>query len=192
MSGLFGGLIQCGEELFREREAAEEKRAVDGVTGKGVAEQGQACEVTHGESGRRVGVRAEELPDSEVGDEEKLERTEENGPANAEHAAVIGEQGSDEHADQKARVHNGDEVVEADEEIAGKKSHKWEEKGHAAIAEHCTGEERHGADGREIPRMWKDAHHRGENDHNGGENGAKHKNMSGRFFLEHDSNQTSL
>src|SRR5258708_34557240 len=82
--------------------------------------------------------------------------------------------------------------MEADEEISGKKGYEWKEKGYAAIAEHRAGEERHGADGREIPWMRHNAQHGSENDHYSGENGAKRKNVSGRFFLEHDSSQTSL
>src|SRR5882757_11434933 len=82
--------------------------------------------------------------------------------------------------------------MEAGEEVSGKKGYEWKEKGDAAIAKHRAGEERHGADGREIPWMRHNAQHGGENDHYSGENGAKYENMSGRFFLEHDSSQTSL
>jgi hypothetical protein len=40
--------------------------------------------------------------------------------------------------------------------------------------------------------MRKDAHHGGENDHYGGENGAKYENVSGQFFLKHDSDKPPL
>jgi len=54
--------------------------------------------------------------------------------------------------------------MEADEEISEKRAMSWKEKGDAAIAEHRAGEERHGADGREIPWMRHNAQHGGEND----------------------------
>ena len=177
--------------MFDEGEYAEEKSGVEGVTGEGVAEEGQAYDVTGGEARGGVRVSVVKLPDGKVGDEEELERAEEDGAAEAENGTTVGEPGADENAEEKARVHNGDEAMETDEEVACKESRERKQEGDAAITEHRAGEERHGTDGREIPRMRKDAHCGCENDHYDDENGAKNENVCGRFFLGHDSNQTS-
>ena len=109
--------------MFGERKDAEEEGGVKGITGEGVAEEGQARDVAGGEAGWSVRVSAEELPDSEVGDEEELERAEKNGTADAEHAAPISKTCADEHAEQEAGVNGGNEAMEADEEIACKERH---------------------------------------------------------------------
>jgi hypothetical protein len=119
--------------MFSEGKTAEEEGGVEGVTGEGVAEERQASDVTRGEAGGRVRISAEKLPGGKVGDEEKLERAEENGPADAKNAAVIGEPGSDEHTEQEARVDDRDEAVETDEEIGGKEGPERKEKGRTAI-----------------------------------------------------------
>jgi hypothetical protein len=139
-----------------------------------------------------VRVSAEELPDGKVGDEEELERAEENGAADAENTAAILEPSADEHAEQEAGIDHGNEAVEADEKVSGKEGHERGEKRDAAIAKHRAGKERHGTDWREIPRVRHDAHDGGEDNHYGGENGAKHENVRGQFFLVHDSSETSF
>ena len=192
MRGMPRRFVRRGKEPFRERERTEEERCVDGVAGEGVAEEGQTCDVTGGEAGGGVRVGAEELPGGKVGDEEELERAEKYGATNAENAAPIRKTCADEHADQEAGVNDRNETMETDEEISCEEGHERKKKRHAAIAKHRAGEDRHGADGREVPRMRKDAHHGGEDDHYGDENGAKHENVSGRFFLKHDLNQASF
>jgi hypothetical protein len=171
---------------------AEEKSGVEGITGEGVAEEGQARDVASGEAGWCVRVGDGDLPDSEVGDKEELERAEKYGSADAENVAVIGKPGANQHAEEEAGIHNGNEAVKADKEVTGEECHEWKKKCYAAIAKHRSRKKGHGADRREIPRMRKAAHCGGENDHYRGENGAKHKNVSGRFFLEHDLNQISF
>jgi hypothetical protein len=86
-----------------------------------------------------VRIGAEELPNGEVGDQEELECAEKDGAADPRNAAAIREPGADEHAEQEAGVNDGHEVVQANEEIAGKESHKREEKCDAAIRKHRAG-----------------------------------------------------
>src|SRR6266481_7739725 len=104
--------------MLGKGEGAEEKRGVDGVTGECVAKQRQARDVAGGETCGCVWVRAEELPGSEVGDEEELERPEKNGATDAENTAAIGEQCADEHAEEEAGVDHGDQAMNTDEQVA--------------------------------------------------------------------------
>jgi hypothetical protein len=188
---MIGLKTKSWEQMFGESEDTEEKHGVEGVTGEGVAEEGQARDVAGGEAGGSVRVGAEELPDSEIGDEEELERSEKNGAANSENAAPIRKARANQHAKQETGVNNGNEAMEADEEIAREEGHERKKKGHSTVAKHRPGEKRHRPDGSEIPRMRNDAKHGGKDDHYRGENGTKNKDVGRRFFLEHDSNQTS-
>jgi len=78
------------KEMLGKCEGVEKQSGVEGITGEGVAEEGQACDVTGGEAGGRVRIGDRDLPDGEVGDEKELERAETYGAADAENCAVIG------------------------------------------------------------------------------------------------------
>src|ERR1700741_5072850 len=137
-------------------------------------------------------IGAESLPEGKIGDEEELKSAEENGAADAKNGAAIRERSANQNAQQEAGIDNGNEAMKAHEEVSSEESQEWKQKSDAAIMEHRAGEDGHGTDGSEIPRVRKDSHHGGEDDHYGCENGAKNEKVSGRFIMEHHSNQTSI
>src|SRR5713226_7634734 len=162
---LLGGLAQRGEEPFGEGVAAEEERGIEGVAGEGVPEKRDAGDVAGEEAGGGGREAAEELPDGKIGDEEELDGAKERGEADARDGAAIAEPESDDGVDDEHQF------VETDEKVAGEESKQREQERETAIAEQGAREERHRANGSEVPRMRSDAQGRGENNQDESEQG---------------------
>ena len=150
--------------MFGEGEAAEEQDCVDGVAGESVPKIWNAGDVAGEEAGRRARIAAEELPNGEIGDQEELDSAEERREADASDGAAAAEPEADGDVDEEAGVDDGDQLVEADEDVACEQCEEGEEEGQAAVLEERTGEESHGADGSKVPGMRCDAQGGGEND----------------------------
>jgi len=69
---------------------------------------------------------AEELPDSEIGDQEELDGAEERGEADAGDGAAIAEPEADGDIDEKAGVNDEHQFVETDEKVAGEQGQQRE------------------------------------------------------------------
>ena len=109
-------------------------------------------------------IAAQELPGGEIGDEEKLDGAEERGETDTSDGAAVAEPKADEDAEKKTGVddeHHA-ELVETDKQIARKKREQRKCEGEAAVIEDRAREERHGADGREIPGVRGDANGGGQ------------------------------
>src|SRR6266702_2279883 len=104
------------------------------------------------------GVSSEGVPEEWSGAEERC-------CADAENGSSILQEAADEDAEEKTGVNNGDEFVEADEDVAEKEGEKRKKKSEAAVTQDGAGEKRHGAHGREIPWVRGDAQGGGEQDH---------------------------
>src|SRR5258708_7877444 len=114
-------------------------------------------------------VGAHELPDGEIGDEEELNGAKERCEADAGDGAAVAQPEADGYADEEAGVDDGDYFVEANENVSSEKREEREEESETAVFEHGAGEERHRADGREIPGMWGDAQSGSEKNQSEGE-----------------------
>jgi len=112
--------------------AAKEKKGVSGVAAS-VFQKREAGGVASEEAGNSMGKAGEELPDGEVGGEEKLDGAEERGERDAGDGAAVAEPEADGDVDEEAGIDNGDEFVEANENVAKEKSEQREEKGEATV-----------------------------------------------------------
>src|ERR1700687_4381156 len=124
---------------------------------------------------------AQELPDREIRDDEKLDGAEKRGESDARDGAAIAQAEADGHVDEEAGIDYEHQFVEADENVAEEEREKGKEKREAAITQNGAGEERHRADRREIPGVRSDA--QGSGKQNQGER--KQCAIEQIFFLGH-------
>ena len=158
--GALTGGMRRREEALGQGVAAEEKSGVGGVAPEGVPEEWDGGDIAGEEAGSVMRITAQELPGGKIGDKEKLDGAEERGETDTGDSAAIAEPKADGYVDEETGVNDEyhAELVETDKQVARKKRKQRKCEGEAAVLEDRAGEERHGADGREIPGMRGDAH----------------------------------
>src|SRR6266404_7019491 len=82
-------LADTGRETLRKREAAEQQGRVNRVAGERVPEEGNASEVAHCETCATAWVAVQKSPDPEVGDQEKLQSSQERRSPDTEDIAFM-------------------------------------------------------------------------------------------------------
>ncbi len=117
-----GRFAEGGKEALRESETAEEEASIDGVSCKGVPEEGDSGNVAGDEARGTARVGEAKSPDRKIGDKEKLDGSEESGGADTSKGAAVTQPKSDGLTVDKTGVYDGHQFLKTNEHVADEES----------------------------------------------------------------------